>query len=139
MGDSDGLFSGLEDLLGQWNGYSTGLVTLLALMVAYKAMTARESDVHPMLLARQSLPSTVRLEGQSAFYRSQATPAGMPLNGGLAIKDPEAPRWARGRDGDLRDVWRRVVTGKEGNGKGRILTVLGSENVIEHKIGDYSS
>lgn len=138
MGDSDGAPSGLEELLGQWNGYSTGLATLLALLVAYKAMTIRESDVHPMLLARQSLPSSVRNEGQSAIYRSQASPHGVPLNSGLSIKDSDAPKWARGRDGDLRDLWRRVVSGKEGVGKGGLLTVLGSENVIKHKTGDCS-
>ena len=65
----------------------------------------------------------------------------MPLNSGLNVKDPGDPKWSRGRDGDLRDIWRKVVTGvvdrdgKETGQRGEILTVLGSEQVNKHKLG----
>jgi hypothetical protein len=88
-----------------------------------------------MLLARQAVPSTVRNEGESAVYRSQAAPHGMPLNSGLNVKDTGVSKWSRGRDGDLRDIWRKVVEGGENGAKGRLLTVLGSQKVNEHKLG----
>lgn len=139
MGVFDTIDAGLTSLVGQWNLYSTGLATLLVLLVSYRVISSREPDVHPMLLARQSVPSTVRNEGQSAVYRSQVSPHGMSLNSGLNIKDPGASKWARGRDGDLRDVWRKAALGGENGAKGRILTVLGSQKVIEHKPGESTS
>ena len=36
---------------------------------------------------------------------------------------------------DWRDVWRKAVTGGEGGAKGKILTVWGSQSVVEHKLG----
>jgi hypothetical protein len=63
----------------------------------------------------------------------------MPLNSGLNVKESGASRWAQGRDGDLRDIWRKAISGSsESNGptgKGRILTVLGTEKIIEHNLG----
>ena len=135
MGLFDSIDDALTGLVGQWNIYSTGLVTLLVVLVSYRVVSARDPDVHPMLLARQSVPSTVRNEGESAIYRSQAAPHGMPLNTGLNVKDAGASKWSRGRDGDLRDVWRKAALGGENGAKGRILTVLGSQKSIEHKTG----
>ena len=94
-----------------------------------------EPDVHPMLLARQAIPSTVRHEGESAVYRAQASPHAMPLKSGLNVKDPSGGKWVRGRDGDLRDIWRKAAMGGQDGAKGRLLTVLGSQNVVEHKPG----
>ncbi|KAF5007684.1 hypothetical protein FDECE_6020 [Fusarium decemcellulare] len=136
MGVFDSLDSGVTDLVGQWNVYSTGLVTLLFALVSYRVIATRDPDVHPMLLARQAVPSSVRNEGESPVYRSQAAPHGMPLNSGLNVKDPGASKWSRGRDGDLRDVWRKAAKGSDDGAKGRILTVLGSQNVVDHKLED---
>lgn len=127
--------TGVTGLLGQWNGYSTGLVTLLVAIISYRIVSSREPDIHPMLLARQAYPSNVRNEGESAVYRSLSAPHGMPLNSGLNVKDPGASKWSRGRDGDLRDIWRKAATGGEDGAKGKLMTVLGSEKVIEHKMG----
>lgn len=73
------------------------------------------------------------------MYRSHSAPHGMPLNTGLNVKDPGASKWSRGRDGDLRDVWRQVLSGTtepgKPGGKGKLLTVLGEEKVIEHDLG----
>ncbi|KAI8630343.1 hypothetical protein F5Y19DRAFT_464172 [Xylariaceae sp. FL1651] len=130
----------LSSLIGQWNVYSTGIATLMVLLITYSIMNRVEPDIHPMLLARQGHGSPVRQEGESPIYRSNAAPHSMPLNSGLNVKEPGASKWAQGRDGDLRDIWRKAVSGSsEGDGpkgKGRILTVLGSEKVVEHKLED---
>lgn len=135
MGLLESIDAGLTGFVGQWNGYSTALVTLLIALVTYRITSSREPDVHPLLLARQAGASAVRNEGESAVYRNQATPHSMPLNSGLDVKAPGASRWARGRNGDLRDVWRKATTGNDQGKKGKLFTVLGSENVIEHRPG----
>lgn len=133
------LDQGITGFFGQWNAYSSALVTLLLMIVSYQIFTRQDPDTHPMLLARQAQGSPVRQEGESPVFRSHAAPHGMPLNSGLNVKDAGASKWARGRDGDLRDVWRRAINGApEGEGpagKGRILTVLGREKVLEHSLG----
>ncbi|KAM0434794.1 hypothetical protein ACHAQK_008711 [Fusarium lateritium] len=136
MGVFDSLDAGVTSLFGQWNVYSTGLITLLLLVVSYHIISTRDPDVHPMLLARQAVPSSVRNEGESPIYRSQAAPHGMPLNTGLNVKDAGASKWSRGRNGDLRDVWRKAAEGGENGAKGQILTVLGSQNVVDHKLDE---
>ena len=136
MGIFDTLDASLTSLVGQWDLTSTTLATILVLIISYRVITSRDPDVHPMLLARQAVPSTVRNEGESAVYRSQAAPHGMPLNSGLNVKDPGASKWSRGRNGDLTDVWRKVANGGENGAKGRLMTVLGSQKVVEHKIED---
>ncbi|PHH81684.1 hypothetical protein CDD83_3508 [Cordyceps sp. RAO-2017] len=136
MGLLESLDSGITGLFGQWNAYSTGLATLLVLVITYRVMSFREPDVHPMLLARQSVASTVRNEGESAVYRSLSAPHGMPLNSGLNVKDPGVSKWSPGRAGDLRDIWRKAASGGDDGAKGRLLTVHGSENVVEHKLDD---
>jgi hypothetical protein len=131
----------VTSVLRQWDLYTTGLFVLLITVFIYTVVSARDPDAHPMLLARQAQASPVRKEGESAVFRSHSAPHGIPLNSGLNIKDPGDSKWSRGRDGDLRDVWRRVVAGgldregKETGEIGKILTVLGSENIIEHNLG----
>lgn len=129
----------LSSLLSQWNGYSTGIVTALVAIITYAIMTRVDSEIHPMLLARQAQGSPVRNEGESPVYRGNSAPHGMPLNSGLNVKAPGASKWSQGRDGDLRDVWRRAANGSpkdEGpqSAKGQILTVHGSERVTEHRL-----
>ncbi|KAG6009943.1 hypothetical protein E4U21_000714 [Claviceps maximensis] len=136
MGLLEAIDSSVTDLFSQWNTYSTALATALVALITYRIMSATEPDAHPILLARQSMASSVRHEGESAVYRSQSAPHGMPLNSGLNIKDPEAPKFSRGRDGDLRDIWRKAATGGDAGATGRLLTILGSENVIEHKMAE---
>ncbi|KAJ2988397.1 hypothetical protein NUW58_g3997 [Xylaria curta] len=121
------LDDGLSSLVGQWNVYSTAIVTLLVLLTTYSITSRVEPEIHPMLLARQGHGSPVRQEGESPIYRSNAAPHSMPLNSGLNVKEPGASKWAQGRDGDLRDIWRKAIAGStEGDGaggKGRFLTV----------------
>ena len=135
------LDEGVSDLFGQWNLWTSLIATVLVGFLTYHIATRQDPDTHPLLLARQAQGSPVRQPGESPVYRSQAAPHGMPLNAGLNVKDPGASKWARGRDGDLRDVWRQAVAGVQEDGPakgatGRILTVLGTEQVIEHRLDD---
>lgn len=133
----------MSTLVSQWNGYSTGIATLLVLVISYSVMTRVDPDIHPMLLAIQARGSPVRQEGESPVYRGNSAPHGMPLNSGLNVKAPGASKWAQGKDGDLRDVWRRASSGTSAEdgpaAKGRILTVVGTKKVIEHKLSMKSS
>lgn len=127
-------------IISDWDITSTVLAGALILFGAYLAFSQSQPDTHPMLLSRQAQPSPVRQPGQSAIYRSHAASHGFPLNAGLNVKDAGGNQWSRGRNGDLRDVWRRVVSGRvDAQGKltgekGRIITVLGSEQTIDHDL-----
>jgi hypothetical protein len=144
MGLGDNFMLRLDEtvthVLGQWDLYTTGIFAVLISVWIYIVISSRDPDAHPMLLARQAQPSPIRKEGESAVFRSHSAPHGMPLNSGLSIKDAGDSKWSRGRDGDLRDIWRRVVAGgldregKETGELGKLLTVLGSEQVIEHSL-----
>jgi hypothetical protein len=145
MGFFDDLLLRLDEsvtgLFGQWNLWTTVIFTVFAGFLTYQIATRQEPDTHPFLLARQAQGSPVRQPGQSSVYRSQGAPHGMPLNAGLNVKDPGASKWARGRDGDLRDVWRQAVAGVQEDGPtkgatGRIVTVLGTNKAIEHRLDD---
>jgi hypothetical protein len=63
-----------------------------------------------------------------------------PLRTGLAVKPPGAPMYSAGKDGDLRDIWRRATgeipleRGATSSGTANIMTVYGKEGVSEHKI-----
>lgn len=130
----------IAELFNGWNAYTTLISTVLALVVLYPLLTWQEPDTHPLLLARQSSASPVRSEGESATYRSSEAPYGYPLRTGLNVKDPGAPRWSGGRDGDLRDIWRqaaRGVTKEDGSTsgeKGKITTILGKEKVVHRDL-----
>ena len=139
------LDQGVTHIFSQWDLYTTSIFAILISFWIYQVVTSRDPDAHPMLLARQAQASPVRREGESAIFRSHSAPHGIPLNSGLNIKDPGDSKWARGRDGDLRDVWRRAVAGgldregKETGEIGKLFTVLGSEHVLEHKLGTRAS
>ncbi|KAI9847906.1 MAG: hypothetical protein M1837_001423 [Sclerophora amabilis] len=134
----------LSHLLSGWNIYTTVLALFLLLFVAYPLLVWAEPDTHPMLLARQAYPSRVRQPRESAVYRSLETPHEYPLRTGLGVRDPGTPKYGRGRDGDLRDIWTQALKGYVGPDgeaspqRGRILTVLGKEEVVEHNLDDMS-
>lgn len=138
MGTLDNLMLALDESvtspLAQWNTYTTALAGLLAAGVTYSIVASVEPDTHPLRLARQSLPNYVRQEGESAFYRS-AELGGSELKTGLGVKKKGESKWAGGRDGDLRDVWRSFAQGVEDGVRGKLLTVHGAKNVAEHNIG----
>jgi hypothetical protein len=135
----------LSDLFAAWDIYTTLIATIVLIFVAYPLLTWKDPDIHPMLLARQATASPVRQPGESSIYRSLEAPHGYPLRSGLNVKDPEAPKWASGRDGDLRDIWRQAARGalKEdgtpSGAMGKLLTVLGREQILEHKLDDVTT
>lgn len=132
----------LDQLFAGWNIYTTLLSIGIVTYLLYLLFFTTEPDTHPFLLVRQSSPSHVRQPRESAVYRSLETPHSLSLKSGLNVKDPGAPRWADGRDGDLRDVWKKVLQGPtddEGKPIGqpaRIFTFLGKEEIVEHKLVD---
>ena len=67
---------------------------------------------------------------ESPTYRNLTMPLNAPLISGLNVKDDGLSEWHRGRDGDLRDVWRQAV-----RGQGRLMTVLGTGDIVEHDLG----
>ncbi|KAI9740417.1 MAG: hypothetical protein M1834_004997 [Cirrosporium novae-zelandiae] len=134
----------LNELFADWNIYTTIIATVVCLFIVYPWFSGKEPDIHPLLLARQAAASYVRQPGYSAVYRSLEVPPGYPLRTGLNVKDPGAPKWSGGKDGDLRDVWRQAVRGptdQKGEPKGspgKIITVLGSQKVREQNLNDIS-
>ncbi|KAI7598037.1 acetyl-CoA synthetase-like protein, partial [Hortaea werneckii] len=131
----------IAEVLSDWGILTTLLALVILAFVAYPILYPDEPDTHPLLLARQSSAAPVRNKNESAAYRSPEVPYGYPLKTGLNVKDPGAPRWASGKDGDVRDIWREVQRGgsPDADGKtissGSIMTVLGKE-VVEHNIAD---
>ena len=134
----------LTTVLSDWGLSTTVLALTIIAFVAYPIIYQEEPDTHPLLLARQSSVSAVRNKNESAVYRSPEVPQDSPLRSGLGVKDVGQPRWASGRDGDVRDVWREVQKGgrKEADGKevpcGVIMTVLGKEELVEHDVSEVS-
>lgn len=134
----------ISDVLADWGITTTILAFALAAYLIYPVVFPNEPDTHPLLLARQSTASAVRKKGESAIYRSPEVPHGYPLRTGLNVRDAGAPRWAAGRDGDLRDIWREVQRrGQDGGDgkeipKGLILSVFGKEELVEHDIDELS-
>ncbi|KAL4917971.1 hypothetical protein BDW62DRAFT_201299 [Aspergillus aurantiobrunneus] len=132
----DGL---LSDVLADWNVYTSLIAGAIIILAVVSFVTTKDPEIHPFLLARQSTAFPVRQPGESAAHRSLETPHGFPLRSGLNVKDPGAPKWTSGRNGDLRDVWKAAVRGKvEENdtapGKqGKIYTVLGRQ-AVEHSL-----
>lgn len=64
---------------------------------------------------------------------------GSPLISGLNVKEAGASKWAGGKPGDLRDVWRRAagLAGEDGNPHstiGKITTIVGIGGHEEHNL-----
>ena len=139
------LDSQLEQILASWNIYTLLIGLILVIYLIYPLFYYTEPDIYPLLLARQSTASPVRQPGESSSFRSLETPHGYPLKSGLNIKDPGAPKWTSGKDGDLRDIWKRAVSGPVDNdGKptgeaGKVLTILGKEEAIEYTFAKLSA
>ena len=138
--------SQLEHMLASWNIYTTLIALVLAAYLISPLFLYTEPDTHPLLLARQSSASYVRQPKESAVFRSLETPQGYPLKSGLNVKDAGQPKWTSGRDGDLRDVWKRAVSGPvDADGKptkaepGKVITMYGKEGAIEYSFTKLSS
>ncbi|KAF2496978.1 acetyl-CoA synthetase-like protein [Lophium mytilinum] len=136
------LDAGIASLFSGWNTYSTLIAIGLAGFLGWVVFDIQDADIHPLLLARQAVAAYVRQPGESAVFRSPETPHGYGLRTGLAVKPPGAPAYTAGRDGDLRDVWRRVtgeIPLEKGGAPGKtgsIQTVFGKEDLTDHTIAD---
>lgn len=132
----------IEQLFSSWNLWSTLIFLGLLITVVYTFLSAREPDTHPLLLSRQASVSQVRQPGESAVYRSTETPHGLALRSGLNVKEQGANKWAAGKDGDLRDIWRHVANDENSEDaqstgrQARLQTVLGREKIIQHDTKD---
>lgn len=132
----------LDRLFAGWNIYTTLLSIGIATYLLYPVFFSTEPDTHAFFLVRQSSPSHVRHPRESAVYRSLETPHSLSLKSGLDVRDPGAPRWAGGRDGDLRDVWKKALQGPTKDDgapagePGSIFTVLGKEEIVKHRLVD---
>ncbi|KAH7067859.1 hypothetical protein FB567DRAFT_541365 [Paraphoma chrysanthemicola] len=130
----------ISSLLDGWNVYTTLITFGILGFVGWVIYDSADADTHPLLLARQAQASYVRQPGESAIFRSPETPHGYPLRTGLAVKPAGAPMYSAGKDGDLRDIWKRVTgeipleRGATSSGTSTIMTVYGKEGVSEHKI-----
>jgi len=124
----------IEQLFAGWSIYSSLLTVIFVAYLLYPLFFGKEPDTHPLLLARQATPTQIRQPGESAIYRSLDAPHGYPLRSGLNVKDAEAPKWTSGRDGELRDVWKKALEGVDGR-IGHIISVMGKET-CEHKLAD---
>lgn len=128
----------LGSLVAGWNVYSTVLSGAVVAFVVYAVLNTREPDTHPMILLRQATAGMVRQPRESAVYRSHDAPHGYPLKTGLAVKVPGSPPYTAGKDGDLRDIWRRVLgllpreQAGTSTSMGKIFTVLGREKTVDH-------
>lgn len=140
----ESLDAAVATVLAEWSILTTLLALVIVAFLAYPMVFPDEPDTHPLLLARQATASPVRNKGESAVYRSPEVPHGYPLKSGFNVKDASAPRWAAGRDGDIRDIWREVQkggrTGPDGKDipTGLIMTVLGKEEIVYHDIDHLS-
>lgn len=127
----------LSDTLSEWNIYSTAIATVIVAFIGGIWFLSKDPDCHPFLLARQSTEAPIRQQGESGSFRSLETPYGYPLRTGLNVKDPGAPKWTAGRNGDLRDIWRSAVRGTPDGTRGKLYTVLG-KSLKEHNLDDIS-
>lgn len=133
----------LEDLFKDWGSLTTILAVALLAFVIYPTVTAKEADTHPFLLHRQANVAPVRQPGESAVHRSLNTPQGSALISGLNVKEPGANKWAAGKNGDLRDVWRRASgqVGEDGSPSsnvGKITSIYGVGEHVEHGFNELS-
>ena len=126
----------LTELLSGWNLITIILCIAIASVLVYPLIVPSEPDTHPFFLGQQSTASPVRQPGESAVYRSNEIQHGYSLRSGLNIKDEGAPKWTMGKDGDLRDIWKRAAggSGTELEQRGKILSVFGKERVVEHDV-----
>ncbi|PVI04339.1 hypothetical protein DM02DRAFT_611596 [Periconia macrospinosa] len=134
----DGL---IAELLAGSNVYTYGLVAAIVGWIGWTIFDIQDADTHPLLLARQAQASYVRQPRESAIFRSPETPHGYALRTGLGVKPAGAPMYTAGRDGDLRDIWRRVTgeipleRGQSSSGTAKIMSVFGKD-ITDHSIAD---
>jgi hypothetical protein len=66
----------ISEILAGWNIVSTLIAFTIVGFLAWIIYDNADADTHPLLLARQAVPSYVRQPGESAVFRSPETPHG---------------------------------------------------------------
>jgi hypothetical protein len=120
------------------------LLAIVTIFLVYPLFVPSDPDLHPFLLARQSQGAPIRNHGESPVYRALEVPHGYPLKASLGVKDPGAPKWTAGRQGDLRDILTRAVRGpakEDGNGHdaskvGKVFTLLGKDRSVATEMSE---
>ena len=134
----------LELFFADWNIWTSLLLFIAFFALIYPLIDPSEPDTHPLLLSRQASIAPVRQPGESAVYRALEVPHGFPLKSGLNVRAKGSSRWSAGKDGDIRDIWRRAVEGPASDDgqpsgpPGEILTVYGKEEIEKHDLQSLS-
>jgi hypothetical protein len=119
------------------------LIGVISVLVLYPLFSSSDPETHPFLLARQASAAPVRNEGESSLYRALDVPHGYPLRYSLGVKEPGAPKWTSGRQGDVRDVLAKAVRGPvkedagyDGSKVGKIWTLLGTDKAVATEMSE---
>jgi len=81
------------------------------LVVIFSKFLESQKDIHELALNQQSNISPTRKSDETAVYRNNQTPHGLPLLTGLQIR-----QGFKLRNGNLRDIWSVVMGQKNVNG-----------------------
>ncbi|CAM9018103.1 unnamed protein product [Wickerhamomyces anomalus] len=101
-------------------------VGVLLAVLAYSKYLDSQKDIHELALSEQSNISPTRKNDETAIYRNNQTPHGLPLLTGLQIR-----HGFKLRNGNLRDIWSIVM------GQKNINSVTFIENGNEIKTDVY--
>lgn len=132
---AESLDAAIASFFASHNPFTWILIGIITIFLVYPLFMSSDPDIHPFLLARQATAAPIRNSGESPVYRALDVPHGYPLRSSLGVKDPGAPKWTSGRQGDVRDVLARAVRGPlNANGDGydaskvgKLLTLTGKD------------
>ncbi|KAH3682100.1 hypothetical protein WICPIJ_006936 [Wickerhamomyces pijperi] len=79
-------------------------VALYILLIIYHEYLSSQRDIQDLALLNQSNIAATRKSNETAIYRNNQTPHGLPLVTGLAVRDG-----FKLRDGNLRDWWSVLI------------------------------
>lgn len=109
----------------------TGVLISVSIFL-YNQYVFHQRDIHEIALNQQSNIGQSRQEDETAVYRNNLVPIGMPLATGLSIR-----QGFRLRNGNLRDIWSVVMTQKNHDARLRFISADDDELVcdIDHLNG----
>lgn len=108
--------------MASWLRWTVLIALTWLALYCYNQYVLHQRDIHEIALNQQANISTSRKETETAVYRNNQTPHGMPLLTGLSIRNG-----FRLRNGNLRDIW-SVVMGQKA--KDSRLTFLSQDGTM---------
>ncbi|CCH45044.1 putative secreted protein [Wickerhamomyces ciferrii] len=107
-----------------WKLVASVVLVLWISSYLYSLYLDSQKDIHELALKEQSNISPTRKEDETAIYRNNQTPHGLPLTTGLQVR-----HGFKLRNGNLRDVWSVIMSKKNINN----LTFLnqGIETIVD--------